>query len=190
MKNLLFGIVAFFSVSAVAQTQPAVEKVGYIDVAYVISQLPEAKAMEGRLVEMRSKLAQDFVVKQADYKKTYEDYAGRYDLMNDSAKSLAGAHINQLQAELQGFEGDAQKTLENTRKLYMAPIYLKIGRAIAEVAVENGYAILIPSGIENTDFVVWGDPRVDASELLIKKMTTSPAPQQTPAKPSTDKKKN
>ena len=191
MRNLLVGAIALFaSASAVGQTKPAAEKVGFVDIEYVISQLPEAKAMEQKIVEMRSKLAQDFVTKQADYKRIYGDYSARYELMDDSAKSSANTHINQLQAELQGFNADAQKTLENTRKLYMAPIYLKIGRAIAEVAGENGYSMLVPRGIEGSDFVIWADPRVDASELLIEKMTAGAAAQQTPDKPSPEKKKN
>ena len=191
MRNILIGVITLLaSASAAGQTKPAADKVGFIDIEYVILQLPETKSMEQKLVEMRSKLSQDFVTKQADYKKVYGDYSARYELMDDSAKSTANAHINQLQAELQGFNAEAQRTLENTRKLYMAPIYLKIGRAIAEVAVENGYSMLVPSGIQGGDFVLWGDPRLNASELLIEKMKATAAAQQTPDKPSPDQKKN
>jgi outer membrane protein len=190
MRNLLVVIILFTSIGVLAQTQPAVDKVGFVDVEYVISQLPETKVMEQKLVEMRTKLGQDFVAKQQEYKKVFEDYSGRYELMNDSARNSANAHIGQLQAELQGFNGEAQRTMENTRKLYMAPIYLKMGRAITDVAVENGYAMLIPSGINSSDFVIWGDPRVNASELLIERMKANSAAQPTTDKPSPDKKKN
>lgn len=195
MRNLVLSLLLFASLSASAQTPsapgstPALEKVGFVDIEYVLSQLPEMKAMEQKLVEVNTKLGEDFTTRQENYKKVFGDYSARWELLDDSAKMKANAYIGQLQAELQGFNAEAQKTLDNTRKLYMAPIYLKIGRAIAEVAIENGFIILIPKGIENNDFVLWGDPRVDASELLIKKMTAVPVPQ-TPEKTAPEKKKN
>ena len=65
------------------------------------------------------------------------------DNMADSARVNAQQQLEQAMGELEQMQRSAQNTLQNKQKLYMAPIYLKVSRAIDEVAKENGFSIII-----------------------------------------------
>jgi outer membrane protein len=170
MKRILFFILTVAAFPSLSQTTPAISKVGYVDIEYVFAQLPEMKEMEQKVTEVRGNLEKNYTAKRQTFQQYYSSIAATFDTMSDTAKATASAKVNELQAELQQLQSDAQKTLENTRKLFMAPVYLKIGRAISEVGVENGYSVVLPVGLNNQDFVIWGDKRVNLSDLVVKKV--------------------
>lgn len=149
-------------------------KVGYVDIDYVLTQLPEMKAMQERLVETEKKLQADYDAKKLAFQQEYNNAAAQFQSLPDSGKMKLAARMKQLQDELEAFPQDANRTIENTKKLYMAPVYLRMGNAIATVAIENGYTVLVPTIVNNQDFVLWADKRLDASDLVVKALTTPP----------------
>lgn len=65
----------------------------------------------------------------------------------------------------------------------MAPIFVKVGKAIEEVAKENGFTyILTPQMIGGGgDVILYGDEQYNISKLVLKKMGITPAPAATTA---------
>ena len=56
----------------------------------------------------------------------------------------------------------------------MAPIYLKVNRAIGEVAKENGYSIILTEKVSNFDFLLYRQAQMDVSNLVLKKFGVTP----------------
>jgi outer membrane protein len=64
------------------------------------------------------------------------------------------------------------------------PVFIKVGKAIEEVALENGYAYIInPQMVGGGDVLLFTDEKYNISNLVLKKLgidlsgqTTAPVP--------------
>lgn len=181
MKKLLFAFIGLFvslGADGQSQVQPKPEptvggKIGYVDLERVVAQLPDYKALEVRLQETQKKLSDEMLAKQQSFEKLYAEYLRDGKSMADSSRVKAEEQLTQLDAEIQQFEVDAQNTFDNTKKLYMSPIYLKLGGVIREVAVENGFMMILPYRIGGSEFLLRTDAALDVSELVVKKFTSN-----------------
>jgi outer membrane protein len=174
-----------------AQEQKAVNRVGYANVAYIQSQLPETKDAEAQLNEAQTKLREQLTAKSEELKKLYAAYT-----TNDQPDSVLAKLQQQLQqgkAEYDQMQQDAQGTLENSQKLLMAQIYLMVGKAIDNVAKENGYAVILTEQLGGYKVLLYRDEKVDISDLVLKKLGVVPKPAEktpVPAAKSATKKKS
>jgi outer membrane protein len=186
MKNLfyLLVILAIFQTPLMAQETPVT--IGFVDTDNVLIQLPDTKQLEEQLKSTQAKLQGDYTARQQAFQKRYADVAARINTMHDTARANAQVKLQQMSAELQQFEQDAQKTLENTRKLYMAPIYLKVGKAIDEVAAENGFTMILPKTIGGMKFLFYADEKRNITTLVLQKLGVS-AENKTPVTPPAKK---
>jgi outer membrane protein len=83
--------------------------------------------------------------------------------------------LQRLDAGLKQFNEDAQKSYELKRQQLMDPVFSKVGKAIEEVAKENGYSfILNPQLMGGGDILLFTDQKFDISELVLKKMGVTP----------------
>jgi outer membrane protein len=184
MRILIFALVAMsasFTTEAQKKQTPtkpaetklpqptANGKIGYIDIDNVISQLPEFKQLEIKLQETQQKLRDDLTAKRQSFETLYTDYMQNGKDMPDSSRAKAEGELQQLNAEIQQFQQDAQRTVDNTKKLFLGPIYLKLGGVIHDVAIENGFSMILPHKIHNQDFLLHSDPKLDVSQLVVKK---------------------
>lgn len=184
MKILLTLFVALTTAFTLqAQTKPAAQpsvtapaqtgRVGYVDVENVIAQLPEYKQLETKLQETRKKFSDDLFSRQQNFEKLYTDYVQNAKSMPDSSRLKAENQLQQLDAEMQQFRQDAQNTFENTKKLFLGPVYLKLGGVIRDVAIENGYSMILPYRVGEGELLLHSDPKLDVSDLVVKKFTAN-----------------
>lgn len=166
MRSLFF-FAALISIVPASAQQPST-RIAYVDTEYVMSQMPEVKQMEEKLRETQTRLQNDFKTKQETFQKRYQDFTQNGAAVADSIRERNVRELQEMQAELQNFQSEAQNTIENTRKLYMAPLYLKVGNGIREVATKQGYAMVIPMDIGSYNFVLHADPKLNISELVVE----------------------
>lgn len=90
----------------------------------------------------------------------------------DKERELAG-----LQEGIQKFQQDAQTSLQNKQTALMDPIFKKVGKAIEDVAKENGYAFIIaPQVMGGGDILLYSDEKYNVSNLVLKKLGVTPQP--------------
>ena len=177
MRILILAVAGLFvSLNADAQTTQAVptqpasgSKIGYVDVESVIVQLPDYKKLEIKLQETQKKLSDEMLMKQQAFEKQYADYLRDAKSMPDSSRAKAEEQLTRMDADIRQFEADAQNTFENTKKLYLSPIYLRLGGVIRDVAVENGFTMILPYRIGSGEFLLRTDSTFDVSQLVLKK---------------------
>jgi len=59
----------------------------------------------------------------------------------------------------------------------MGPVFTKVGKAIEDVAKEQGYSfILNPQLIGGGDILLYSDEKFDISDAVLKKMGVTPKP--------------
>ncbi len=175
MRKLFFVLVfGFAAVISNAQTAPL--KVGYADVEYIFSQMPEAKQMDAELQTLQTQLKKQYDSKVAEYQKKVQEYQQFGATVPDAVKQNSEREIQQLGQNIQKLEQDSQTDLQRKQAQLLEPIQLKVGKAIEDMAKENGFSFILISQIGGVDVILYGDEKLDVSDMVLKKMGITPAP--------------
>src|SRR5690606_36133571 len=176
MRTFLF-IVAMSFCSVVAQAQTTSTKIGYADVDYIFSQMPEAKQIDTELKSLQTQLKNQIEAKAAEFQKKYQDYTQNINTMLEAVRLNTERELQQLQQNLQKLQEDAQVTIQNKNNQLMQPVYDKMGKAITDTAKENGFSMVLSQQIGGLDVVLYADEASDISDLVFKKLGVTPKPQ-------------
>lgn len=182
MKKLVF-VFAFALITAVSMAQTtAPVKVGYADVEYILSQMPEIKTIDTEIQTLRAQLKKKYDTQMADFKKKLDEYNANAETVPVAVKQNSERELQQMQQNIQKFEEDSSNELQKRSTTLLGPVYEKVGKAIEEVAKENSYSLILSNQVGQQDVVLYGDEKLDLSDLVLKKMGITPAAQtQTPA---------
>ncbi len=167
---LLFalGLTALFTQ---AQTTT---KIGFADVEYIFSQMPEAKQIESELQALQTQLKKQYDSKVAEFQKKLQEYQAYGNTVPDAVKQNTERELQQIQQNIQKLEQDSQENLQRKQVQLMEPIYTKVGKAIEEVAKENSFTMIVNNQISGLDVVLYADEKSDISDLVLKKMGVTP----------------
>src|SRR5262245_59261657 len=123
MRKLFFVLVFGFA-AAVANAQTAPLKIGYADVEYIFSQMPEAKMIDNELQTLQTQLKKQYDAKVAEFQtklKVYQDPANAN--MPDAVRQNSERELQQLQQNIQKLEQDSQSDLQKKQTSLMEPVY-------------------------------------------------------------------
>ena len=182
-KLVLLFVLAIGTLTTQAQTPTASSKIGFADVDYIFSQMPEAKQIDTELKSTQSQLKNQIDGKVSEFQKKLADYQANLSTMLDAVRQNTERELQQLQENLQKLQQDAQVTIDTKRGQLMEPVYKKVGKAIEDVAKENGYTFILNQQIGGLDVILYGDENNDVSDLVLKKLGVTPKPA-TPAQNS------
>jgi len=176
MKKTLFIIImALIGGSfAKAQTPAKPLKIGYIDVDYVLSEMPETKQIESELQVHQNQLQTQLQSKMANYQKMIQDYQAGAAAMTDVIRADKEREISQLEQNIQQFQQDAQVSLQKKSADLLQPVYDKIGKAIDVVAAEQQYTYVFSQRVGSVDVLLYFPPENDISDLVLKNMGITP----------------
>jgi outer membrane protein len=179
MRTVFLLLFCVFAVSAQAQET---QKIGYADWEYIFSQLPEFKQIDNELKTHGTQLENQLKAKYSDYESKVKAYQGMPATTPDAIKADKERELAGLQESIQKFQQDAQTSLQNKQTALMDPVFKKVGKAIEDVAKENGFAfIMAPQVMGGGDILLYSDEKYNISDLVLKKMGVTPQPATTPA---------
>ncbi len=173
----VFGLITFASQ---AQT---VTKVGYADANYILSQMPEAKQIDAELKSLEAQLKTQLDAKVKRFQTELADYQKNGQTMIDAVRQNTERELTQQQQNIEKLQQDAQTTIQNKSNQLMTPVYEKIGKAIEAVAKENGYSFILNQQVGGLDVILYGDEKMDISDLVLKHMGVTIAPIPAPTTP-------
>lgn len=175
MRTLLSALLVGFSFAALGQTQPVVQKIGYADWDYIFSQLPDYKMIESELKTHNSQLENQAKAKQTEFETKLKAYQGMPATTPDAIKADKERELALLQENFQKFQQDAQTSYQKKQNDLMEPVFSKVGKAIEDVAKENGYSFIInPQLLGGGDILLYSDEKFDISVLVLKKLGVTP----------------
>ena len=174
-KIVVLLVLAIGFITTQAQT-PTASKIGFADVDYIFSQMPQAKQIETELQSTQTQLKNQIDGKVQEFQKKLADYQANLNTMLDAVRQNTERELQQLQENLQKLQQDAQTTIENKRNQLMQPVYKQVGKAIEDVAKENGYTFILNQQIGGLDVILYGDEKNDVSDLVLKKLGVTPKP--------------
>ncbi len=183
MRTVFLLLFCVFAVSAQAQET---QKIGYADWEYIFSQLPEFKQIDNELKTHGTQLENQLKAKYSDYEAKVKAYQGIPATTPDAIKADKERELAGLQESIQKFQQDAQTSLQNKQTALMDPVFKKVGKAIEDVAKENGFAfIMAPQVVGGGDILLYSDEKYNISNLVLKKLGVTPQP--VPATPAIKK---
>lgn len=167
---LALSLVAFANASA--QTT---QKIGYADWEYIFSLMPEYKQLENELKTHSTQLENQLKAKSQELETKYKAYQAMPATTPDAIRADKERELQAMQESIQKFQQDAQTSLQNKQTSLLDPVYKKVGKAIEDVAKENGYAFIInPQIVGGGDILLYSDENYNISNLVLKKLGITP----------------
>ncbi len=178
MKSLVFLVMILASVASFAQAPDQVgtsQKIGYADWEYVFGKMPESKQIETQMKTHSSQLEAQLKAKYTEYEQKLKAYQSGASTMLDAVRKDKETELTQMQENIQKFQQDAQASVSKKQNDLMEPVFTKIGKAIEDVAKENGYIFIInPQLVGGGDVLLYSDEKYNISDLVLKKLGVSP----------------
>ncbi|MBM3177324.1 MAG: OmpH family outer membrane protein [Bacteroidetes bacterium] len=175
-KVAIVLFVALSSAAALAQTPtPAPQKIGFADWNYIFSQLPEYKQIDNELKTHGTQLENQLKAKYQDYETKVKAFQSMPATTSDVIKADKERELVALQENIQKFQQDAQTSIQKKQVDLMQPVYTKVGKAIEDVAKEQGFAFIInPQTTAGDDILLFSDEKFDISNSVLKKLGVTP----------------
>lgn len=154
-----------------AYAQQPSQKIGHADWQYIFSQLPEYRKIESELKVFESQLENQLKVKTQELETKYKTYQALASDTPDAIRKDRESELAYLQENLQKFREEAQASIQNKQSDLIKPVFAKVGKAIEDVAKENGFAYIInPQMIGGGDVLLFADERNNISNLVLTKL--------------------
>ncbi len=170
-KKILLLLAAVFTLGLGAYAQ---NKIGYVDVDYVLSQMPETKQIESDLKVHETQLQNQLQAKVQTFQTKAQEYQNNQGSMTEVIRADTERELTQMQQNIQQFQQDAQVSLQKKSSELLQPVYEKIGKAITDVAEEGQYDYILSTRVGAIDVILYAKQENDVSDVVLKKMGITP----------------
>lgn len=175
MKKVMMVITALFMVSF-AQAQ---SKIAHVNSGELLQKMPEIKIVETKLAEYQATYEKQLLQMQKDLQEKsaslQEDKTSPKTILAVKQKELEDMYANYQQ-----LQGSAQEDIMEKREELLEPVIKKLKDAIAAVAKEKGYEYVMDS--TEGGGMIYGDPKHDLMNDVLKKLGLPASTTTTPAK--------
>lgn len=177
-SKFLYVLVATVFASFTTSAQSDLN-IGYTNVDYVLSLLPEFKEIESELTTYSNQLETQLQSKIEEFQTKYTDYQQKVtsgDIIPAVAQDKE-EELENLRASIEKFQRDADNSLQNKRVTLLQPAYDKIQKAINEVAEENGYTHVFSSDAGVLPILLYARDEDNITNLILKNLGIEPPPE-------------
>jgi len=171
----IFAVAAFVIFVAASTAIDGAAKIGYINSAAIISELPDAKMADADLKVLQDQLQKKAQKMVADFEAKYKAAAEKEQAGQLSPAQLAEeqAKLNEQRETIAENDKTMRKQLGDKQLELMGPIMDKVGAAIDAVGKEGGYQMVLDVSVPGGDgrsFVVYADDATDISAAVKAKL--------------------
>jgi len=170
---LITATFIFFAVLGV-NAQEVTLKLGYTDAEYILSALPEAKALQSELADYSKQLENQLQSKIVEFQTKLKDLQDNGGNLLPEIRADKEQELQVMQQSIQQFEAEAQQSLQKRQLEKLQPVYDKIQKAIDAVREENGYDIIFSARPSGISVILSADEKFEISELVFKKLGITP----------------
>ncbi len=168
---LLSSVVILSALGFMFATSPkdATLKIGYVNSATILDQLPEAQAAQRKLDALMKAWSDTVNQMSTEYQSKVDSYTKQQGMMTDQAKQQAQQEINNLQQQILNYR--QQKVgqggeLDQTREKLLTPIRDKVYKVIAQIAKEQRMQFVLDKR-QDLAVVLYADPSLDLTYKVL-----------------------
>jgi len=145
------------------------QKTAHIDFDSLISVMPQMDSIKKVSQEFYKTLETQLVSMNNEYQQKLADYTANEKNWTDLIKGIKKKELEELGNRIQEFQYQAQAEIEKKNAELAKPLYEKAKKAIADVAKEKGYKLVLDSS-DAVSAVLYSEPTDDIFNLVKAKM--------------------
>ncbi|MCZ6521688.1 MAG: OmpH family outer membrane protein [Bacteroidetes bacterium] len=149
-------------------------KIGYANVEFILSQLPEAKEIESDYKIYERQLSNQLQSKIDEFQQKAEAFQRDGAAMTELVRADKQNELRSLQASIEKFQSEAQISLQNKQIELFQPAYKRITETIQEVAEEQGYSYVFSDNTSGLQIILYASDKDDISNIVLKKLGVEP----------------
>ena len=156
---------------------PAGAKIAFVDFQHIAQESSDGKSSAQKINALIQKKQNEGNEKQKKLQADQAKLQQTGSVMSDTARSQLEKDIERQQVEAQRFQQDAQAEIQELQNELNVQFQKKLLPVLQQVAQERGLQLLLSRGDAG---IIWGDPGLDLSADVIKKLDVAPKPAGTP----------
>lgn len=164
MKTRITLIIATFFVCFTINAQT---KVGTVDREFVISKMPQLKAVQERINKYGLKLDSINKVKISKHDAIVKTYNENVKTLSEADKKTKFTEIEKLKQEISQFQQNGTTMMQLRRNDFMRPLFKKVNEITEGIAKEKGYTQILTVTGNNFAYL---DTNHDITKLVLAKL--------------------
>jgi len=175
-KYLIILAVLALSANSVFAQEPKPQKIGTLNMDYILAAMPEIKSIQSTLAGLQTQLQKQGDAKQQQYQQKVVKYQSEGASMTIGDRQQLEREIASLEEELKSFSTSAQTRMETKQIELMGPINKRVGEALEAVVAEKAYTHIFNIGVPQAglEILFYTDPDYDISNDVLKKLGIEP----------------
>lgn len=170
----IFAIAVFMLAGYITQAQSSELKIGYTNVDYILSLMPESKQIEADLVDHERQLTSQLQSKIQEFQQKMEAFQRGAETMTQIVREDKQEELRNMQASIERFQREADSSLQRKQAELLEPIYTKIQNAIDKVAQDKGYTYIFSSDAGGMPVLLHADESHNISDDVLKSLGITP----------------
>ena len=152
---------------------PEGAKIAFFDVQAVASNSVEGKAATAKIQELEKKKIGEIQAKNKLLEDARTKLQSSSGIMNDQARLGLEKEVDKLTREVQFMQQEAQSERNQLQTELQVEFQRKLGPVLDQIAKEKQLHMLFDF---NSSGALWGDPGLDLTQEIIKRLDASKAP--------------
>ena len=194
MKKQVIAMMMVFALACtplLAQTTTSATtpvKIGYTNVDFIVSKLPESKKIENELSITKAQLDKALQDKYKEFQEKLDNYNKNANGMADVLRTEK--ELQTMQTSIQELQRNSETSLQTKYQQLIEPVLTKVNTAIQEVGKANGYTYILNSdaGQNTTPILLYvGSEDNNVTDMVLKQMGVDPKAAEAPAPAATTK---
>ena len=153
------GLMLVLALPAAAQV-----KVGFVDVAKVLDQAPQAEAARERIEREFAPRDRELLAQQKEVRSLEDKLVKNAAVMSAAERQRQEADIRTLKRELRRSQEEFREDLNLRRSQELSKLQQKVGEVIQSMARSAKYDLIV------TDGVVFASAKIDITDQVLKKL--------------------
>ena len=162
-------------VAVATNAQSTSLKIGYTNVDYILSKLPEAKQIETELKTHEEQLGAQLQAKMKEFEEKYKTFMETQETLTPVVRNDKQNELQTLQTNIQKFQQEAEKSLQQKQVELLKPAYEKIQNSIDQVAKENGFTHIFSNDAGGVPILLYATEQDDISNLVLANLGVTTA---------------
>ncbi|HLP34678.1 MAG TPA: OmpH family outer membrane protein [Amoebophilaceae bacterium] len=167
--------------SKVTKKMDASFKLGYVDIAYVLENLPEAKKRHAEVQSFQKQIENEIQAKYKEYQEKAEAAQQQLDTLTEAQKKQKSMEFNKLQATIEELESQRYVKMERKFKEVMKPLHDRIQEVIEGLAAKHNYTFVLNKTTETGPVLLFATKEFDLSALVVETLKAAEVKQESQA---------
>lgn len=155
-----------------AHSSHAALKIGYVNLGYILANLPEAQKREAEMQSFAKQLVNEIQDKSKELQGIVETAQQQLDTLTEAQKKQKQIEINKRQLAIEELDHQRGTKMDQKYREVMKPLQDRIQEVIGTIAEEKGYTLIFNKDIDTgwLPTLLFAKAEFNISEVVLEKL--------------------